>query len=142
MIRTIAEFKTSIPDDTEEDDDDIILFGGRAVALVIGEMLTEQGFAVEPLDYAEHKGWEFSARVVRDKAKTKLWFLITLGDDVILQSEDTTLSIFGKVDHTVFPKTLVRLNEQMAEDPQFSDVVWYPRSGYDEHRGGAASPLG
>ena len=141
MIRTIAEFKTSIPDDTDLDEDRVYTFGGRAVALVIAQMLTEQGFTVEDPEYAEEHGWELTARVVRERVRTRLWFQVTLPDEVVLQTEDTTFSIFGRIDHTVFPKTLIRLNEQLTADPRFSDVVWFPERSYDRREGGAPTPV-
>jgi hypothetical protein len=104
-------------------------------------MLTDQGFVVGELDYVHEHGWEFSARITRDRAKTKLWFRVTLEDDVVLRTLDTTFSIFGKTDHKMFGRTLTKLSEQLSQDSRFRDLRWYTPASYAANEPGYAVPV-
>src|SRR5207302_7238744 len=58
-VKPWAGFIADFPDDQVEDGGDIKLFGGRNVALAIGEILTGLACRVSAPEYAELHGWEF-----------------------------------------------------------------------------------
>lgn len=140
----MVEFKTDIPDDTEfADDDDIVTFGGQAVARALGDLLNAQGFQVEEPEYAQEHGWEFSARIVQGKVNARIWIQVTIIDDILVVTEDTTrVGLFGKSGSGVYGETLGKLNEQLAADGRYHDVLWYTSKQYNERQPGAPTPYG
>ena len=73
-VKPWAGFIADFPDDQVETERDIEVFGGRNVAVAIGEILTGLGCKVSSPDYAEVKGWEFD---FYDEADRRFWCQVT-----------------------------------------------------------------
>jgi hypothetical protein len=141
-LRSLAIFRTTIPDDTIEDEVDIVQYGGRSVAEAIGSLLERQGFEAEPPAYLGVKGWDF---MVRGWGQT-YWLQVSWIDEIYLLVEHRR-SWLG-----VFQSALARSDRQLGDflrlldaelrrDPRFSDLLWHPRKGGRANdQGGYPSP--
>lgn len=135
-IRPCAEFRTDIPSDIVENEHDIVQFGGKAVALAVGEMLAALGYTVEEPSYEGEHGWDLRVK----KGDFCLWLEFTEIEEMILQTEDLTPIWKRKVQ--VYHDALLDLSAALARDPRFHDVFWYSQADLLSGRGGSESPVG
>src|SRR5947208_1795095 len=58
-VKPWATFTTELPDDQVENGCEIVVYGGRNVALAMGEIFTKLGCEVQEPYSIEEQGWEF-----------------------------------------------------------------------------------
>ena len=135
--RILAEFTTTIPDETVENDREIVHYGGEYLARALGEMLQGHGHKVEEPYYAEICGWRFLVRT----RKHKLNFQVQFIEKVLLVTDDVTWPrIFGAPDRRELFQVLSKLNEDMHNDQRFSDIKWCTEDEIFDMGPGAAVP--
>jgi hypothetical protein len=138
-LRTLAEFDTDIPDDTVEDEHDIIVYGGKAVAEAIMELLRSPARQVSTLDNLEFKGWEFMVRT----ARRRIGFRVQYIEQVLLTSFDVSLpSIFGRPNPADHAALLTELNHMMQQDGRFHNIRWCDETEIFGEGPGTPTPLG
>jgi hypothetical protein len=123
-VKPWAVFVAEFPDDTVEDERDILTFGGRNVAVAIGEILTRLGCDVSAPEYAGEKGWEFGARF---KGR-RVWCLISsFHPTFFLNFDDPPALLSRGKDAPAYEEIAQKFSAALAEDPRFHDVQWYSR---------------
>jgi hypothetical protein len=122
-VKPWATFTTALPDDQVEDGDSIVVYGGRNVAVAIGEIFSKLGCkAAEP--YAlEEQGWEFllsyrghnnfSCRVSSFHPAFRLLF------------EELSLRPKAFRNTAVYAELARSLDAALGEDPRFRDITWW-----------------
>ena len=135
-IRPCAEFRTDIPSDMVEDEHDIVQFGGRAVAMAVGEMFAGLGYKVEEPSYEGEHGWDLRVQ----RGDFCLWLEFTEIEEMILQTKDVTPR--SKRSAKAYGDALIELNEALSSDPRFHDVLWYSQVALTSGQGGSSSPVG
>ncbi len=136
IVRFMAEFETTIPDDTIEDDNDIVQFGGKAVATVVGEILQRLGCAVEAPAYAGDHGWDFAAYA--DGQRFSCQVTLAAPNYLIFSNVSRSGGFFKKPIPVVYIRTLKALARELASDPRFSELKWYSPENYTRETGAAA----
>ncbi len=141
MIREMVELQADFGDDVVEEDGEIGQFGGRNIALGLGELLAGLGCEVSPPVYAGDHGWAFDFRSVG----RRLWCQVTQMDEkeAILVFKDVSRSFgdgfFGRPPNSIYVDVLTRLNTAMGSDPRFRAVLWY--FGRGDGTDGAEGPM-
>ena len=140
IVRCMAEFATTIPDDTieDEDGDDVVQFGGKAIATVVGEILQRLGCAVAAPTYAGDHGWDFA--VYTDGHRSYCQVTLAAPDYLIFQNVSRSGGFFNKSIPVAYIRTLKALARELAEDPRFSELKWYSL-GNRLAQTGAAAPI-
>jgi len=127
-------FKADFPDDQIEDDHDIVRFGGRNVALAIGEILRGLGCEVAEPNYAGEHGWDFAAR----HGHQRFWCQVTSFHPTFFLLFEDDPAIQASTGHAGFAE---KLNLALANDGRFHDVLWYSRRhGPPDEPDGAGTP--
>ena len=121
-VRTLAEFRSTLPDDQIEGDG-IIQFGGRTVCTALLELLLKHGFLIDIIRYAGDHGWEGEAN-----AKDG-WFwlqICPMGDgEFLLQVKyDAAKPYFKPILGRSSADVLTLLDQEMKADARFSDIRW------------------
>jgi hypothetical protein len=137
-IRPWATFRADFPCDMIENDNDIVQFGGRNVAVAIGEMLERLGCVVSEPIYAHEHGWEIE--VFADGRN--LWcqvtdlnvYLIYLKDNVLFEGK-------GRNANPIYVDTLRKFDEALQADPRFHDVSWFTDDEVDPDGTGEAHAI-
>ncbi len=123
-VKPWAVFVAGFPDDTVEDERDILTFGGRNVAVAIGEILTRLGCDVSAPEYAGEKGWEFGAWF---KGR-RVWCLISSFHPKFFLNFDDPPALWSRgKDAAAYEEIAQKFSTALAEDPRFHDVQWYSR---------------
>ena len=140
--RPFAEFNADFPDDIVEDaDGNIVIYPGQNVAEAIGEMLRKAGCVVTPPLHEAHRGWSFEA-VAKDRT---IWLLVSdLGGQHILQTEERGSfwrKLFGARD-TIYADVMTGLNDALAKDARFKNVLWFPKDWDASGVKGVRNPMG
>lgn len=137
-VRPCAEFETTLPDDTVEDEYDIVRYGGENIAVAIGEMLRNAGYAVDPPAYADEHGWDFEVRARRER----FWCQVTQTDENMLILDRTSwLQKVLRIYPEAYLRALRQLAQAMAADDRFSNVRWYAFEELSSEQPGARSPV-
>jgi hypothetical protein len=129
-LRTLAEFKTDLPDDTIwSDDGDIERFGGLRIAEVIRQFLIDQGFTVDQPEYADEHGWMLYVGQNGRRVSLQIGYV----EDVILVSSEglTLKGHLGFAGRSFHQDLLIALNSQMVSDGRFHRILWYTDREFD-----------
>jgi hypothetical protein len=137
-VRPWAEFTSDLPDDHLEDGDQVLQFGGKSVAMAIGEMLARCGCKVgEPIDAGEN-GWELHV----EASGRRLWGQVTLVEGYIFVfQQNSWFSKLFRSYHPAYVETLRRLGEELSADPRFHDVRWFDDGKVLSGNPGAPAPI-
>jgi hypothetical protein len=136
IVRTLATFQTSLPDDRIEKDDgtDFIRWPGLNVALAVADLLRSIGWtADDPIDL-EHRGWDLYA----DLGSKGIRIRISLIDEVIVDITDRTPDwtwFFRRKPGSVFIRMVTELDKALKADGRFWDIRWYTFKGYPTETG-------
>jgi hypothetical protein len=122
-VKPWATFTTSLPDDQVEEEHDIVPFGGRNVAVAIGEVFTGLGCKVEEPYSVEEQGWEFlvsyrghmnfSCRVCSFHPEFRLLF------------EELSLRPKAFRNPAGYAQLAQSFAAALGEDPRFRDITWW-----------------
>jgi hypothetical protein len=122
-VKPWAVFRTDLPDDQVEKGDEIVAYGGRNVAVALGEIFTLLGCEVAETYSVEEQGWEFlvsyrgrknfSCRVSSFHPAFRLLF--------------EEVSLVPKVFRNggVYAELARWLAAALDEDPRFHDITWW-----------------
>lgn len=122
-VKPWAVFVADFPDDMVEDERDILTFGGRNVAVAIGDILTRLGCEVSALEYSGMLGWEFGARFKGRQVRC----LISSFYPAFFLNFDDPPSLLSRKDAPAYEEISQKLGAALAEDPRFHDIQWYSR---------------
>lgn len=124
-VKPWAVFVADFPDDTVEDERDILTFGGRNVAVAIGEILKQLGCEVTAPEYAGEKGWEFDCQFKGQRA----WCLISSFYPTFFMNFDdpSVLRSSRRKNEPIYEEIAEKLSAALAHDPRFHDIQWYSR---------------
>ena len=122
-VKPWAGFIADFPDDQVGDSRGIEVFGGRNVAVAIGEILTGLGCKVSAPDYAEEKGWEFD---FQDEEQRRFWCQVTSFHPAFwLLFEDAAITGgTQKKNAAAYAEMWRKLAAALDRDPRFHDTVW------------------
>lgn len=139
IVRYIAEFDTSFPDDVIDDGVDFHE-GGRGVAAAVAEILQKLGCVVDgPIDAGDH-GWG----VAVESQGRSFWCEVTIIDRHLLQvinHRSWSDKFFRRVP-VAYLATLKALGRELAADPRFWNIRWYSHEEYRKDGPGADQPVG
>lgn len=130
-VKPWVTFKTDLPDDQVEDGQNIWVYGGRNVAVMIGEIFIKLGCKVEEPYSIEEQGWEFllsyrghnnfSCRVSSFHPAFRMLF-----------EEVSFLPKFAR-NRAAYAEVAQSFASALGEDPRFRDVTWWtPEEGPPE----------
>ncbi len=138
-LRTFAEFTSELPTGQIESETDFIQLGGQPVAEALAEMLARLGCAVQPVESAGHRGWDFRFRY----RKLRLWCQVSLISGYLAVFKDLSAKwrIFGS-EHRDFIDLMTHLGEALAADGRFHDLGWFHEHEILSERAGASWPGG
>ncbi|MFL5298189.1 MAG: hypothetical protein ACJ798_17565 [Phenylobacterium sp.] len=122
-VKPWIAFTTTLPDDQVEVAGDIAVFGGRNVAVALGDILTKLDCTVdEPYDAGEH-GWEF---LLAYKGRHRFWFRVTSFHPAFhLLFQDPGSRQTAARNATAYAELAVRLAAALRDDPRFRHVTWW-----------------
>jgi len=123
-VKPWAGFIADFPDDEVGDGRSIDVFGGRNVAVAIGEILIGLGCSdISAPEYAEHKGWEFD---FYDKGRHRFWCQVTSFHPAFwLLFEDPAITRGTRAKNAkAYAELWRRLALALDQDGRFHDVVW------------------
>nr|MEA2798018.1 hypothetical protein [Phenylobacterium sp.] len=124
-VKPWAVFFADFPDDQIENEREIVIFGGRNVALAIGEILARLGCEVSTPEYGGERGWEFGATFEGQR----FWCLVSSFRPAFFMNFEGP-SIFlssPRRDQPGYVAIAQRLSDALAQDPRFHDIQWYSR---------------
>ncbi len=133
MLMTIAEFSADFPDDAVWKGDDVEKPAGFNVMTTLYEALCGAGYRVDPPELHDWYGWWF---YVHTQGR-RIWVMIQIVDDCILQSEDKTpfWRKFSGKGRSAHEDLMVELESLMARDPRFGKRSWFADgNAYGAHR--------
>jgi hypothetical protein len=122
-VKPWITFKTDLPDDQVEDGQEISIYGGRNVAVAVGEIFIKLGCKVEEPYSIEEQGWEFilsyrghnnfSCRVCSFHPAFRVLF-----------EEGSFLPKFARY-RAAHAELAQSLAAALEEDPRFREVSWW-----------------
>jgi hypothetical protein len=118
-------FTTTLPDDQVEDGHDIVVFGGRNVALAIGQILTELGCGVdEPYAAGEH-GWEF---LLTFRGRHSFWCRVTSFHPAFnLLFDHSGGRPAAAKNAGAYAELATKLATALSADRRFENISWWSR---------------
>jgi hypothetical protein len=121
-VKPWAGFIADFPDDQVEDGGDIKLFGGRNVAVAIGEILTGLGCRVSAPEYAELHGWDFDA-YYQDR---RFWCQVTSFHPAfhLLLDDPAVTRGTRKKNAAAYAELAEKAAAALEADPRFHRVEW------------------
>jgi hypothetical protein len=122
-LRTIANFTTTIPDDTQWLDDEIVLPGGRAIASEVREYLRRIGITCSEPTERDSYGWELAAKL----GECRFLIVIQMVDEWILQCEP-----LGHSQVQTTSTMLQSLSEFLSSDQRFNGTRWFYSSDFEK----------
>jgi hypothetical protein len=126
IVRTAAEFRSTLPNDSIEGGSGFIQLGGRTVSTVLLELLEKHGFLIDESRNAGDHGWEAEA-----KAKDgEIWIQISvMGEDefLLLTKYSAYKPWFKPIVGRSEADVLTLLDQEMKTDGRFSDIRWFAR---------------
>ena len=138
-VKPWVAFTTALPDDQVEDGhNNIVLFGGRNVAVAIGEIFTQLGCEVAEPEHAAENGWEFSLRY---KARHSFWCQVTSTSHPVFRLLFENLSFRPRAGPSAaaYVELALKLAAALKNDPRFQDGTWWSlRDGPPEEEVGLA----
>jgi len=121
-VKPWAVFATDLPDDQIENGHDIVVYGGRNVAVAIGEIFTKLGCKVGEPYSVEEQGWEFllsyrahndfSCRVSSFHPAFRLLF------------EQVSLRPRAFRNTAAYAELALSFSNALEADPRFHDIAW------------------
>lgn len=139
-------FNSDLPDDSEESPTgDIVKPRGYNVAVVLREILDDQGLIASNVEQLEDYGWEF---ILEDKG-TKVLFILQeyLGPPSLqLGCRDiTSLSrrLLGVQSATKYHLIVESLSKSLRQDNRFRNIQWFTEEEFCKHyspEGGGQAP--
>ena len=138
IVRHIAEFDTSFPDDGIEDEHDLIQFPGRNIAAAVAEILQGLGYTVEgPVNAGDH-GWGVG---IKTQGRW-FWCEVTIVERHLLQVLNRSLTdkLLRRTPKT-YLEILKALAAALSADPRFWNISWYSREEYGRDAPGATHPV-
>src|SRR6185437_6076610 len=117
-----AGFIADFPDDQVERGGDITVFGGRNVAVAIGEILTQLGCQVAAPEHAELHGWDFDA-YYKDH---RFWCQITSFHPAfhLLFEDPAIIGGTRRKNAAAYAELAEKLASALDADPRFRHVEW------------------
>ena len=124
-VKPWIAFLTTLPDDQVEDGhNNIVLFGGRNVAVAIGEIFTRLGYKVGEPEHAGENGWEFALTY---KESHRFWCQVNSTSYPVfrLLFEDMSFRPRSARNAAAYGELALKLAAALRNDPQFHDVTWW-----------------
>lgn len=138
-VKPWVAFTTALPDDQVEDGhNNIVLFGGRNVAVAIGEIFTQLGCEVAEPEHAAENGWEFSLRY---KARHRFWCQVNSTSYPVFRLLFENMSFRPRAGPSAaaYVELALKLAAALKNDPRFQDGTWWSlRDGPPEEEVGLA----
>ena len=121
-VKPWAGFIADFPDDTVEEGGDITLFGGRNVAVGVGEILIQLGCRVSAPEYAELNGWDFDL-YYRDR---RFWCQVSSFHPayLLLFKDPAFTRGTRKRNYAAYAELAEKLAATLEEDGRFYHVEW------------------
>jgi uncharacterized RDD family membrane protein YckC len=142
MLRTKAEFSSSLPYDGVERDGEFVRWPGSTVASALAKMLERQGCTVEPLVEDGEHGWWFSFRF----GSAEVVCNVTVIDGILAQFDGSSggTPLLGKrrPPNPDFVEILERLDRVLRADERFADLGWFGGDEVCSDQVGASTPTG
>lgn len=124
-VKPWVAFTTDLPDDQVEDGhNNIVLFGGRNVAVAIGEIFARLGCKVGEPEPAGENGWEFALTY---KESHRFWCQVNSTSYPVfrLLFEDMSFRPRAARNAAAYAELALKLAAALRNDPQFHDVTWW-----------------
>lgn len=123
-VKPWVAFRTDLPDDQVESEQDIVVFGGRNVAVAIGEILARLGCEVEEPKPAGENAWEFA---VKYKERHRFWCQVNSTSHPVfrLLFENMTFRSRAAPNAAAYAELALKLDAALKKSSLFHDVCWW-----------------
>jgi uncharacterized RDD family membrane protein YckC len=138
MLRTKAEFSSSLPDDSVEDERGFVVLPGKNVAEALSELLAGIGCEVEPVGGAGDHGWDLHFR----RGEGRFYCELSIIDGGVAQFENMGVRASSARSQAAFAELLTELSSALHADGRFHQIGWFTRAEVTSQQAGAGSPSG
>ena len=122
-VKPWALFRADLPDDQVEKHHDIVVYGGRNVALALGEIFTSLGCEVAKPYSLEEQGWEF---LVSDRGRNKFSCRVCSFHPAFrLLFEEVSLVPKVFRNRAAYADLARSLAAALEDDSRFHDITWW-----------------
>jgi hypothetical protein len=122
-VKPWIAFTTDLPDDQVEDGHDIVVFGGRNVAVAIGEVFTKLGCKVAEPYSAEEQGWEF---LLSYRGRNKFWCRVSSFHPTFhMLFEELSLRPKALRNTAAYAELAQSFAAALGKDSRFRDITWW-----------------
>lgn len=122
-VKPWIAFLTTLPDDQVEDGLNIVLFGGRNVAVAIGEVLASLDCKVSKPEHAAEDGWEFDLAY---KGRHRFWCrVISFHPAFNVLFQDPGAWTTAQRNAAAYAELALKLSAALRADPRFRQVSWW-----------------
>jgi hypothetical protein len=122
-VKPWIAFLTTLPDDQVEEGLNIVLFGGRNVALALGEVLASLDCKVSEPEHAAEDGWEFDLVY---KGRHRFWCrVISFHPAFNVLFQDPGSWTTARRNAAAYAELALKLSAALRKDPRFRHVSWW-----------------
>ena len=122
-VKPWVAFTTTLPDDQVEGGRGIVLFGGRNVAVAIGELLSELGCDVQdPYEAEEDGSWEF---LLKYRGRHRFWCRVTSYHPGFHLRFESLGGHPTAAKNEAYVELALKLAAAFKSAPQFQDISWW-----------------